>query len=701
MSAPSVANSCPTFLQYNQLSERFAALYHAVGHADTGDAPSFSPFTIVALGFGTGVNIIATWQLWQTIGSQHHASLFINEFGNKFSHSPMDDTANKAVTLHDIRRPRLHIICTEPSPLSHADLDASLLHCQQHDPTLTPLITQILTLYPTVVSGCHRLHLSETVTLDLWFGDTATNLANLDANLDGASGAGVDAWFLDEVMGSDKPLTPPPYCTPPIVAQIKRLSKPSTTGVSKAYDDTVKHVDLPLMAGVAHSHIAIVGAGVSGLMAAWSLARRGLQVTLFDKRAPLSGASGNPRALLAPKMAPATHVAEHLHSISFLYSQRLYRQLNDLVNNASEPDKLDKPDSLNQPAAIFEPTALLDLLLQANIDTVLDTAKVKHYPEDMAVVLNPHQAHAVMGLERQDLQQHVYLPQAGLVNPKALADTIATHPNITIVAATVKQISSQAPLNQSVELSISKADNNGVTIEQQRQFDAVVIAAAYHSQVLDHRIFDFRKIRGQLSWFVPSSQQLSALPKIPLKYNGYCALFTPQQGDDTVNPVTPLQPTFLLGASFVRNDTATDIRPSEHQVSLAKLLTAIPEMQNILAKPEAGNTGTGTDTGIDSDTDTTATKTRQPYIDTTGWQARASIRAQTPDYHPLVGQVDDQGLIWTISGMGSKGFAFAPLCAEVLADKMTGQFAPLPAALLARLDPKRQTLQTALGCRKV
>ncbi|MFP3355682.1 hypothetical protein R0K04_30530, partial [Pseudoalteromonas sp. SIMBA_153] len=67
--------------------------------------------------------------------------------------------------------------------------------------------------------------------------------------------------------------------------------------------------------------------------------------------------------------------------------------------------------------------------------------------------------------------------------------------------------------------------------------DNIVICAAFESHQLDQRIFDCRKIRGQLSWFMTSTEQLSKLPKIPLKYSGYCARFNAQTGDDELNTV--------------------------------------------------------------------------------------------------------------------------------------------------------------------
>ena len=422
-----------------------------------------------------------------------------------------------------------------------------------------------------------------------------------------------------------------------------------------------------------YKKVAIIGAGISGLMAAWSLAQRGLQITLIDQSAPLAGASGNPRALLAPKMTPIAHVAEHLHSIGYLYSQRLYRQLD------KQNELLYASDATvtNRPSQIFNNTGTLDLLLKSNVDA----SQIAEYPEQMATTLTADQAQDITGLKYQDLEANLYLPQAGLVNPKALADTVLNHPNIRFQQAKVAQIKPSQSSTQSsgsVQL-ISEptvlSDSNDNPDNEVADFDAVIIATAFDSQRLDARIFEFRRIRGQLSWFQPTQEQLEALPKLPLKYGGYCAAFTPCENDDQLNPVSVGTPSLLLGASFVRNDMDTQTRTSEHQVNHDKLITALPELSSVLASTKPGDAETG-------------------Y---TGWQARVGIRAQTPDYHPLVGQVDEEGLIWTLSGMGSKGYAFAPICAEVMADMMLGQYTPLPKSLLDRLSPQRSSLQKPLS----
>lgn len=710
--ADGLAESRYVFLQQNHLPERFAALFEQyLQSLDTGsntkattDSTSTSKisnsFTIAELGFGTGLNILATWQLWQqtkkTLYSQHR-----------------QQDASKSQLGYQL--PRLHLMSTEKHPLTLEDLTRSLQSWQENDSTLTPLITRLLALYPTLVSGCHRLHLEQDVTLDLWLGDATESLQRLaGSNYNTSNEAQIDAWYLDGFA---------PSCNESLWAeqifeQVQRLSNVGTTAATFSCAGVVKRglesagFEIKKVKGFGrkremltakkvqvtasadeeadnfaincnehskkerYKKIAIIGAGVSGLMAAWSLAQRGLQITLIDQTAPLAGASGNPRALLAPKMTPIAHVAEHLHSIGYLYSQRLYRQLDKQSELLFDSAKT--AIDLNRPSQIFKGTGTLDLLVKSNVGV----AQIAEYPEQMATTLAADKARAITGLEHQALEENLYLPQAGLVNPKALADTVLNHPNISFKQAKIQQIqlsknSDNAPekvrlIAESTALSNYSDNSDADKGDDLANFDAVIIATAFDCQNLDARIFEFRRIRGQLSWFQPTQEQLAALPKLPLKYGGYCASFTPCKNDELVNPVSADTPSFLLGASFIRNDMDTEIRNAEHEVNHQKLITAIPELDSVLS--ESGDK-------------------QENYKN---WQARVGIRAQTPDYHPLVGQVDEEGFIWTLSGMGSKGYAFAPICAEVIADMMLSQYTPLPKSLLERVSPQRSSLQKPL-----
>lgn len=636
--ADGLAESRYVFLAHNQLAERLAHL-----------AP-MQCFSIAELGLGTGLNLLATWQLWRALRDMH----------------PHLATA------------KLHFITTEKFPIPLTDLTQILALWAQRAPELAELIEQFLAAYPPLIAGCHRLRFfDDNLTVDIWLGDAADSLTKLASGTYLTPAPAVDAWYLDGFA---------PSCNSTlwaqnIFAQIQRLSRSGTTAATYSCAGIVKRAlqscgfeiqkvkgfgrkremltaIMPAPVGdeisghtdnraadhqaIDNGHSIVIGAGISGLMMAWTLVNRGVQVTLLDKTAPLAGASGNPRALLAPKMTPIHHVDEHLHTIGYLYSSRLYRTLNDKATQ-------------QQLAPVLEPTGALDLLIKANIGT----EQIADYPDEMATTLSHEQAQNISGIKEQDLSENLYLPQSGLVNPHALKNTILTHPLIRFQQIDVYDISETA---QTATIKGNDQANNTVSIIA----DHVVICAAFESHQLDKRIFDCRKIRGQLSWFTPTTTELTNLPKVPLKYNGYCAPFNAKSGDDELNTVTAGKPYLLLGASFIRNDTDTDLRDDEHQISRDKLITAIPEMDSLIP------------------------------TDTSGWQGRAGIRTQTPDYHPIVGPLANSERIWTMSAMGAKGYALAPICAEALADIMLGSFAPLSAAMQARLSPNRTRLQTPL-----
>ncbi|AOY44795.1 MULTISPECIES: tRNA (5-methylaminomethyl-2-thiouridine)(34)-methyltransferase MnmD [unclassified Psychrobacter] len=645
--ADGLAETRHVFLAHNQLPDRLVRL-----------APK-QCFTIAELGFGTGLNFLATWQLWRQLRD----------------------------TYPQLADARLHFITTEKFPIPLADLTHILALWGERAPELGPLIEPLLAAYPPLIAGCHRLDFSyDNLTVDIWLGDAAQSLSKLaiERSQQSAPQPHIDAWFLDGFAPSCNST----LWADSIFTQMQRLSRPHTTAATYSCAGIVKrglkehgfaikkvkgfgrkremltaimtdtnHIDVTsdnkscdneshdaeqITTDSTFNHTAIIGAGVSGLLTAWSLANRGIAVTLLDKTAPLAGASGNPRALLAPKMTPIHHVDEHLHTIGYLYSSRLYRDLNQ------------KATQLNT-APVLEPTGALDLLVKANIGT----EQIADYPDEMATTLPHEQAQNISGIKEQDLSENLYLPQSGLVNPQALKTIILTHPLIRFQQLEVSEINETEQ-----QVCIEGSDQNQETVSILA--DHVVICAAFESHQLDKRIFDCRKIRGQLSWFHPSLEQLINLPKIPLKYSGYCALFNAQTGDDNLNTVTAGKPYLLLGASFIRNDIGTDIRDEEHQISRDKLVAAIPEMESIMP------------------------------ADTSLWQGRAGIRTQTPDYHPIVGQLTNSQRIWTMSAMGAKGYALAPICAEALAGMLLGSFAPLSNAMLARLSPNRTRLQTPL-----
>ena len=73
----------------------------------------------------------------------------------------------------------------------------------------------------------------------------------------------------------------------------------------------------------------------------------------------------------------------------------------------------------------------------------------------------------------------------------------------------------------------------------------------------------------------------------------------------------------------------------------------------------------------------------------TEWQGRAAIRAQTKDFFPVIGAVHEDQEIYSCTGLGSKGFLYAPLCSEIIAAMVLKEACPIPSNLLDKIHAAR------------
>ena len=117
------------------------------------------PFVIGELGFGTGLNFLAVWQMWKA---------------------------------HCKTGQRLHFVSIEKFPLSKQDLETALSHW----PELSREAQALLSVWPGRVRGTHVLHLG-SVTLTLCHDDVQDALAGLSMQ--------ADAWFLDGFSPAKNP----------------------------------------------------------------------------------------------------------------------------------------------------------------------------------------------------------------------------------------------------------------------------------------------------------------------------------------------------------------------------------------------------------------------------------------------------------------------------------------------------------------
>ena len=76
-------------------------------------------------------------------------------------------------------------------------------------------------------------------------------------------------------------------------------------------------------------------------------------------------------------------------------------------------------------------------------------------------------------------------------------------------------------------------------------------------------------------------------------------------------------------------------------------------------------------------------------IDPASLDGRVGVRPMSPDRLPMVGPLSASEGTWVIDGFGARGLVFAAICAELLADQVSGDPLPLERDLVAALDPAR------------
>lgn len=263
-------------------------------------------FCIAETGFGTGLNMLAAWKLF-------------------------DETAEP--------EQRLDLISVEKYPLGRAEIAKAL---QDWRAPLGKYLDRLLDVYPLRVRGYHRLDLSPRVSLTLVFDDALVALPQISAT--------VDAWFLDGFA----PAKNPDMWHPDLYAQMARLSAhgasiatftaagdvrrglaaagfavEKTRGFGRKRDMVVGRYE---GAGAARcapvQRVAVIGAGLAGLSAAWHLQREGCEVTVYEAGASIgAGASGNSAGLINPKLTAQPSAQADYYTAAYAYALGLLKFL--------------------------------------------------------------------------------------------------------------------------------------------------------------------------------------------------------------------------------------------------------------------------------------------------------------------------------------------------------------------------------------
>jgi tRNA 5-methylaminomethyl-2-thiouridine biosynthesis bifunctional protein len=615
------------FIDGNRLRERWAAL-----------APG-SSFVVGETGFGTGLNFLCAWALWE-------------------------ETAP--------RDARLHFVSVEAYPLARADLARALALW----PELDRFRTALEPAWEPFAPGWHRLAFaSGRVRLTLVVGDAATALPRLDA--------AVDAWFLDGFA----PARNPDLWSPAVFAQVARLARPGatfatytaagevrrgleaagfavrkTTGFGRKREMLAGTLERPPVRAwrapwfarpaphAAERRALVVGAGPAGAATAASLAARGWRIEVVERRgAARPIAAAQHQGILYAHPSPHPTALNELSLTGLQYSARLLRA--GLVPNPQDR----------------ELCGVLQLAYDEHEAKRQAGVAALGLPRTLVQDVNRAAASAAAGIEVP--HGGLYFPAAGWVHPPALCAALLDHPAIR---------------RQDARNVVSLEHSEGQwTVRDAHSLlgraPVVVIAGGADSaHFAQTRHLPLRTIRGQIT-LLPATPASTALRTV-LCGEGYIA---PVRGG-----------VHSLGATHKFRDRATDVRAAEHVENLARLGRLAPALHAALGAEQLDTEALSGLAGLRCSSPDYLPVVG-PLVDA-GEFVRTYAALARDATLALESSAPWLDGLYANTAHGSRGLITAPLAGELLAAFLDGEPSPLPSPVVAALHPSRFLLRALI-----
>lgn len=609
-----IEESRHVFLNQNNLPARFRA------------GQAHDAFTIAETGFGTGLNWLTTTALWHQESSGGW----------------------------------LHYISVEKHPLKTEDI-ARAHACW---PEFSEISATFLPHYPRHLPGFQRIVLPQwRTTLTLFLGDVSAMLANLEAR--------VDAWFLDGFA----PDRNPDMWNASLYESMARLSNPLATfatftaaghvrrGLQAAgfsVEKTAGHgrkremlrgiLSAPATATITNPWLhrpiirhsekkaLVIGAGVAGASMASRLALRGWHVSVFDSANEVAtGGSGNPAAVMYPKIGPANHVDNEFAQQAWLFT-------------------LDQLESGVMRENIWNPCGVLQLLTPHQ-QRGLQAAPEHPWIPALAQMLSAEASSDLAGI-RVD-HDALWYPGAGWLDARSYCQQLLAHPLITLET------------NRHV-CELRSTPTGWQLFDRQHQPIAeapIVIAANGKSanELKETRFLPLIPVPGQISTMAAST--LSERLKTVICHDGY------------ISPRLP-DGRHCVGASFHPGCDTFSETLEDHLANHHLQQPYLPELMNSLPPPSEWK-GRASMRCQSAD-----------YLPIVG--PVADIDSFCKDYAGLRdGKVLNYPPLRTQPGLyvsvahGSRGFSQSLLCAEILAAEICNEPAPVSRRVLSALHPMR------------
>ncbi len=626
-----LAETRHVFLVQNDLSNRFTAL------------PENGRLVIGETGFGTGLNFLCAWQLFEECA-----------------------TASAC----------LHFVSVEKFPLSLVDLQRSLALW----PELAAFAEQLLAQYVAVHEGFQRFVFDGgRVTLTLLIGDALQMLPQLDGQ--------IDAWFLDGFA----PAKNPEMWTPQLFTELARLAAPDSTIGTFTSTGWVRRAlnaagfKMKRVPGIGHKwevlrgvfvgwpeeaaaipaakpwfarpakyagerKALVIGAGMAGCTTAASLAARGWQVSLLERHAEVAQeASGMPQGVLYLKLSAHGTALSQLILSGFGYTRRALERLQRGVD--------------------WDGCGVLQLAFNDK-EAQRQAQLAEAFDPELLQLVDKSEAEACSGITLSS--GGLFFPQGGWVHPPALCRAHATHPNI------------QLHLHCEVA-ELRRAGDQWQAWDGEVLLDSAPVVILAGAADIKHfpasAELPLKRIRGQITR-LPQTEASQALRTVVCA-EGYVA--PPRLGEHT------------LGASFDFKNDDLSITTADHLGNLHYMQEISDDLVDRLGAKDL--------TPEDLQGRAAFRCTSPDYLPIIGPLADKDAFTQT--YAALskdARQVPEAPCPWLDgvyinSGHGSRGLITAPLCAELLAAWLTDEPLPLPRSVAEACHPNRFMLRELIRTR--
>jgi tRNA 5-methylaminomethyl-2-thiouridine biosynthesis bifunctional protein len=469
-------------------------------------------FVVGELGFGSGLNVLALLELWARTRPSHG---------------------------------RLHVFSVEAYPLAR-EAAARALGAW---PEVAALAQPLLAAWPEA-PGFHRIDLPGlSAVIDVAVAEAAEALAAWQGR--------ADAWFLDGFSPARNPqmwreevlellarrsATGARAASFTVASAVRRGLEAQGFEVAKRPGFGAKSERLearlpgPSTAESAPPRVCVIGAGIAGAALARAFLAEDLAVTVLERAGPAAAASGNPAALVTPRLDAGGGSVARLHAQAFRRSGALIRR--------------------ETPAAVIAEGALQ--LEAAERDARRFDALAAGDVYGPGALVRVSAAEAGERLGEPSPAGGLWMAQALVVEPAALIEHWLRR------AALVRGAAAGVQRNGPIWRVL---DQEGRPLAEA---EVVCVAAGHGSAALAPEL-RLEPVRGQAS-LAPWTEAVT-----PAAWGGY---------------VVPTRSGLLFGATHDRGDEGEELRPADHARNLDLLARRRPELAAALAgRPLAGRAG--------------------------------------------------------------------------------------------------------------